>query len=49
MRTGALARTEERITALTDAALTALSAADLDSRGAAMLLQLAEASTQRRA
>jgi geranylgeranyl diphosphate synthase, type I len=49
VRSGGLARTEERITALTGAALAALNAADLDPDGAAVLLQLAEASTQRRA
>jgi geranylgeranyl diphosphate synthase, type I len=49
VRSGGLARTEERITALTDAALGALAGADLDPAGAAALLELAEASTQRHA
>jgi geranylgeranyl diphosphate synthase type I len=45
--TGALARTEERITELTGAALRALADADLDAEGSAVLLRLAEVSTQR--
>ena len=49
VRTGGLSRTEERITALTDSALTALAAADLDPAGAAALLELVQASTQRHA
>ena len=49
VRTGGLARTEERITTLTDSALSALAAADLDPAGSAVLLELAEASTRRHA
>jgi geranylgeranyl diphosphate synthase, type I len=49
VRTGGLARTEERITALTDAALAVLGVADLEPSAAAVLLELVEASTQRHA
>src|SRR5262249_16844200 len=49
VRSGGLARTEERIPTLTDSALKALSGTALDPGGAAMLLELAEASTQRHA
>ena len=45
--TGALARTEERITALTAEALAALSAADLDPDARQVLLDLAHAATRR--
>jgi len=46
-QTGALARTEERITTLTGAALTALDTADLDPEGREVLLELADAATRR--
>jgi geranylgeranyl diphosphate synthase type I len=45
--TGALARTEERITELTDAALAALAAADLQPEARAVLSDLAHAATSR--
>jgi geranylgeranyl diphosphate synthase type I len=48
-RSGGLARTEIHITDLVKSALAALAEADLDPQGAAMLLHLAEASTQRAA
>ena len=44
---GALDRTEERITALTGAALTALAAADIDPEAATVLRALADAATRR--
>jgi geranylgeranyl diphosphate synthase type I len=44
---GALARTEERITALTEAALSALSAAKIDAEARTVLKQLAQAATHR--
>ncbi|HET6531077.1 MAG TPA: polyprenyl synthetase family protein [Actinoplanes sp.] len=44
---GALARTEERITALTEAALTALAGADLPAEPRSVLEALAEAATKR--
>ena len=44
---GALARTEERITALFDEAMTALAAADVETEARGVLIELAEASTQR--
>jgi geranylgeranyl diphosphate synthase, type I len=45
--TGALARTEERITTLTGTALAALSAVELDPEGHRTLTDLAEAATRR--
>jgi geranylgeranyl diphosphate synthase type I len=45
--TGALARTEQRIAGLTDAAMAALSALDLPDEPAAMLASLATAATTR--
>jgi len=44
---GALARTEERITALTAAALSALAAADIETEPRTVLTELAEAATNR--
>jgi len=44
---GALARTEQRITDLTGSALSALAAADLDGEARSVLLELADAATRR--
>ncbi len=49
VRSGGLARTEERIGVLTETALAALDAADLDPAGAEALLELVAASTRRHA
>jgi geranylgeranyl diphosphate synthase, type I len=45
---GALARTEERITALTGEAMAALTAADIEDEARGVLVELAEAATQRK-
>jgi geranylgeranyl diphosphate synthase type I len=45
--TGALARTEERISALTTAALTALQGAGIDAEARSVLTELADAATRR--
>jgi geranylgeranyl diphosphate synthase type I len=45
--TGALARTEERIGALTEAALTALAGADMEAEARSVLTELADAATRR--
>jgi geranylgeranyl diphosphate synthase type I len=44
---GALARTEERITALTTAALAELAAAEVEAESRGVLLELADAATRR--
>jgi geranylgeranyl diphosphate synthase type I len=44
---GALARTEERITTLTESALTALAAAEMDGEARTVLRELADAATRR--